>query len=227
MNYWLLILNVLFTATSFAVEFKELVRNPRAYHRQKVTITGVARIQGLTFELYGSPADAKQLTDAKQALLISIATDGPRYDQLDNRWVVIKGVVNAEKHGNWGYPCVIFLDSVEPLPVRPAGKPFKNITGVFRNEDPTEIKVLLFDQAGKTYAEFSISPQGINGTGIRKGTAEVRGPNGRIVARHRVLTSQHHLPYRNGDDETYYFRIRDGRIADATAFEGTQWETHK
>jgi len=216
-------MNVLLVAASSGADFAELVRAPESYHRQTVRVTGVARVEGLTFELYANGPDAKKLVEAKRAIFISAAANGSKYDEYDNRWVTVDGRVDAYRRGTWGYACVIFLDRLQLLPVLPAGEPFKIISGVFRNDDSIDIDVTLFDQAGKNYAEFSISAHGTNGTGLRKGIAELRGPNGRLIARHKILTSKYHTPYRDGNKTRYYFRILNGGILDVPGFEGHQW----
>lgn len=223
MNHYLAILSLLFVATSSAADFKELARNPAAYHHHRVTVTGVARVEGLTFELYANPADAGSYAHADKAISISQNVEGPRYDKYDNRWVKVVGVVDAKRHGMWGYPCIIFLESVQPLPLPAAGKQHVVISGVFRNDDSKAVSIVLFDQAGKMYAEFPVPGHETNGTGVRKGTAEIRELSGKIMSRYSRLLSDQDSRYLDAATHTYYYHIVSGKVEGVSPLEAKNW----
>jgi hypothetical protein len=227
MKHYLAILFVLLVARSSATELKELVRNPAAYHHRRVTVIGVARVEGLTFELYANPADASSYARADRALSISQNAEGPRYDKYDNRWVKLVGVVDANRHGMWGYPCIIFLESVQPLAVPPAGKQHVVISGAFRNDDSRDVSIVLFDQAGKTYAEFPVPGRGTNGTGLRRGTAEIREPSGNIISRYSGLLSDQDARYLDAVSQTYYYHITKGKIEGVSPNDAKKWPPRK
>src|SRR5687767_6019618 len=137
----ILALSILLVKTSSGTPFEALLENPRAYHQKRVSLVGVARIQGLDFDLYREPGAAKNFGPADQAVSVSTAVDGPRYDRYDNRWVEITGIVNANRHGRLDYPCVVYLESVKPLPRRPAGRPHVVVEGIFMNANAEDISV--------------------------------------------------------------------------------------
>ena len=222
MNYYLAVLTVLLVATSSAADFKEVLRNPAGYHQRRVTITGVARVEGLTFELYANPADADSYASATRTLSISQNVKGPRYDKYDNRWVEITGIVDAKRHGMWGYPCIIFLESVRPLPLPPAGSPRVVISGAFRNEDSKDVSIVLVDEAGKIYGEFPVPGHEVNGTGLRKGVAEVRDRSGKIMSRYDV-DFEKDSRYRDDASHTYYYRVNNGQIEGVSPDKAKGW----
>jgi len=223
MKYYVAILAVFVTTNCLAVDFNQVLRNPRAYHHQRVTITGVARVQGLSFDLYGNSGDANNVRAIDRALSISPQIKGPKYDRYDNRWVKIVGVVDADRHGRIGYPCVIFLEDIQPLPISPAGKPHVVIEGVFRNEDSTAVNIVLFDTVGKMYAEFGVPAGDMNGTGIRKGTAEVKDSSGRNIGRYDRFLSNQDAEYFDPVGHIYYYQIANGKVKGVKPTEAKKW----
>ena len=224
MKRYLSVLSLLVVATSSAAEFKQLLDDPVAYHHRRVTINGVARVEGLTFELYARPSDANLYAPADRALSISQNVNGPRHDKFDNRWVKVTGIVDAKRHGMWGYRCVIFLENVQLLRRPPAGPPHVVISGVFRNDGPQDTSVVLLDQAGKIYAEFPVPVHEVNGTGLRKGAAEVREPSGKVISRYGLL-SDRDSPYLDRASHTYYYRISNGRIEGISPSKAKSWSS--
>lgn len=152
---------------------------------------------------------------------------GLRYDKYDNRWVKITGVVDANRHGGWGYPCVIFLDRVRPLPLPPAGKPHVVIEGVFRNEGSQTAEVVLFDKAGEMYAEFTIPAHEANGSAIRKGMAEIRESPGKVIAKYDLLLSDQDARYFDPATHTYFYRIANGKVEGVSPKEAKSWTRRK
>lgn len=208
-------------ASSGAADFKQVFRNPRAYHDQVVTLTGVARIQGLSFDLYENAADANNFSAVDRALSVSPRVNAPRYDAFDNRWVTITGIVDANRHGRIGSPCVILLESLKPLPVPAAGNRHVVVEVVVKNEDSKPVDIVLLNEAGQMYAEFSVLAHKTNGTGIRKGTLEVRQSSGKVITRSNLLLSSHESRYLDTASHIYYYHIVNGR------FEGVRPEVAK
>jgi hypothetical protein len=211
MKYCLIAVSLVFAATSSAAEFENVVQNPMAYHRHRVIVKGVARIEGLTFELYANAAAAKSYGAANRALSISQNVKAPRYDKYDNQWVEVTGIVDAKQHGMWGYACVIFLENVAPLPVSPAGDSRVIVSGAFRNDGPQDVLVVLRDQAGKIYAQFPVPRNKTNGSGLREGEAEVREISGRTLSRYHVRSNRDKL-YLDPERHTYFYRIDHGHV---------------
>jgi hypothetical protein len=117
---------------------------------------------------------------------------------------------------------VIFLDTVRPLPVPAAGKPHIVTEGIFKNEDSRDFLVVLFDNAGRMYAELPVTAHHTNGTGIRKGTAEIKSDAGKTVIWRGTL-SQEDTKYLDIVGHKYYFRIVNGKIERVTPTEAERW----
>jgi hypothetical protein len=84
------------------------VAHPKQYHGQRVSVTGFAHVDGESFVLYCDKASAKRLD--VRALSIAQRRNGPLHDYLNNRWVTATGIVDAEAHGLWNFPCELLLD---------------------------------------------------------------------------------------------------------------------
>jgi hypothetical protein len=190
-----------------ALEFTALTSNATAYHGERVTIKGVARIQGLSFHLYGNESDAQRFASEHKGIVVSQNVDGPRYDQYDNCWVAITGKVNAHQPTTWGYPCMIFLDKIKLLS-KPAGKQHVVIEGIFINNDPQDFVIVLLNDHGTMYAKIPLAAHQSNGTGIREGEVEIRSLTGQVVSRSALRFD---LKYFDFDSHKYYFRIMHGR----------------
>jgi hypothetical protein len=227
MKYCITLLAAFLAINSLAVDFNQVLRNPRAYHHQHVTLTGVARVQGLSFDLYGNSADANDFRAIDKALSISPPITGPKYDRYDNRWVRIVGVVDANRHGRIGYPCVILLETLQPLPISPAGKLHVAIEGVFKNDDLAAVNIVLFDTAGKMYAQFDVPAGEMNGTGIRKGIAEVRDSSGRIITRYDRFLSNQDAGYFDPVDHIYYYRLAKRKVEGVRPKEAKKWTSRR
>jgi hypothetical protein len=227
MKYGITILAAFLATNSWAVDFNQVLRNPRAYHHQRVTLTGVARVQGLSFDLYGNSADANDFRATEKALSISLPVTERNYDRYDNRWVRIVGVVDANRHGRIGYPCVILLENLQPIKISPAGKPHVAIEGVFKNDDLTAVSIVLLDTAAKMYAEFSVPAGEMNGTGIRKGTAEVKDSSGKVIARYNHLLSNQDAGYFDPVAHIYYYRLAKGKIEGVGPKDAKKWTSRR
>lgn len=98
----------LVTASAAQVALDLVLAHPNKYHGQRVTVRGFARVDGESFVLYRDVASAKRLD--VRALSVAQRRNRPLHDQLNNRWVIATGVVDAKAHGLWGFPCELLLE---------------------------------------------------------------------------------------------------------------------
>lgn len=222
---WLWIVALMVTvrvATAVPVAFNNLLENPRKYHHQQVSVEGVARVQGSSFVLYRNLHDAEELADSSKAISIAQRVGGQTYDNLDNHWVIVTGLVDADRHGMWNYPCEILLRDVHLLPRTP-GKQQTVVSALFRNETSMPVKITLVDQRGERYAEFSLSPNNFNGGAIRKGFAEVTAVTGGTIAKFNLDPGVVRSHYFDSAKRTYYLRVDSRGVQMVTPRRAETW----
>ena len=154
-GYWLALLPAAALAGSIPVQFNDLLKDPRHYHAQRITVEGVARVEGESFVLCGTLRDAEGFAQPSKDISVAQKVGGKSYDDLDNQWVAVTGVVDADRHGMWNFPCEILLEAVRPLP-RPGGKKRVIIRATFRNQASQRVYVALMDYRSGKYAEFDL-----------------------------------------------------------------------
>jgi len=96
-----------------SARFERVIENPRRYHHKRVTLCGVAVVQGSGFELR-SLHDTSGLPDESQVIIVGWRGDA-NYDRFNNRPVTITGVIDADEHGHWNYRCGTLLKRLVPL----------------------------------------------------------------------------------------------------------------
>ncbi len=84
-TYLFALIAIIFVASASETTLNSVLRNPRAYHRHRVSVIGVARVQGESFVLYASDHDATTFAKPSRAISVAQRIDGPRLDQLDRR----------------------------------------------------------------------------------------------------------------------------------------------
>jgi hypothetical protein len=103
----------LLTATAAEVPLDSLLAHPKKYDRQRVTVSGFARVDGESFVLYRDAASAKRLDI--RALSVAQRRGKPLHDQLNNHWVTATGIIDAKAHGLWGFPCELLLEEAHAV----------------------------------------------------------------------------------------------------------------
>jgi hypothetical protein len=101
------------TLAAAEVPLDSVLAHSKKYDRQRVTVSGFARVDGESFVLYRDRASAKRLDI--HALSVAQRREGPLHDQLNNRWVTATGVVDAKAHGLWGFPCELLLEEAHAV----------------------------------------------------------------------------------------------------------------
>ena len=103
----------LVTVAGAEVPLDSVLAHPKSYHRQRVSVSGFARVDGESFVLYRDAASAKRLD--KHALSVAQRRGQPLHDHLNNHWVIATGVVDANAHGLWGFPCELLLEDAHAV----------------------------------------------------------------------------------------------------------------
>lgn len=222
-------LTCILTSVAFALtcraeltSFREVLNNPRAYHQQRVSIKGVARVQGSSFVLYQNLRDAAKNAPSSEAISVAQRSDGEIHDELDNHWVIVTGILDANRHGMWNYPCEILLENVQAQPL-PSGRQRTIISGIFRNETPTPVRIALYDRRGTKYAEFLVDPSDINGTGVQNGFAEATDERGKLIVRYDLRNLETHSKNFDLANQRYYYRIASRGIETVSPSAGKDW----
>ena len=107
-----LILSVV-AAVAAEVSLDSVLAHPKKYDRQRVTVSGFARVDGESFVLYRDAASAKRLDT--HALSVAQRRGKPLHDYLNNHWVTATGIVDAKAHGLWQFPCELLLEEAHAV----------------------------------------------------------------------------------------------------------------
>jgi|SRR5215471_3766176 len=101
------------TLAAAEVPLDSVLSHPQKCDRQRVTVSGFARVDGESFVLYGDAASAKQLD--KRALSVAQRRGKPFHHQLNNHWVTATGIIDAKARGLWGFPCELLLEEAHAV----------------------------------------------------------------------------------------------------------------
>jgi hypothetical protein len=97
--------------------FERVIENPRRYHQKRVSLCGIATVQGSGFELR-SLHDTSGW-DELQVIIVGWRGNA-NYDRFNNKPVLVTGVIDAYERGHWYYRCGILLKRIAVL--RPSPK---------------------------------------------------------------------------------------------------------
>src|SRR6267143_1877683 len=149
-------------ASAAQLSVVQIAKNPRAYHHQKVSLRGVAFVQGKSFVLFQDPGAAKEYSGPPKSLPVTPRDNAPTYenDKYNDRWVEITAIVDADRRGRWNFPCELLLEKVESLSGPIVTR--RTTYAVFRNETSRAIEVRLFNSSGR-YARFELGPRALEG----------------------------------------------------------------
>lgn len=233
-----LALALLLPQASFAIDFKELLRDPRAYHNQRVSLLGVARVKGPSFFLFENPADAKSWDDSEEIARGKAASPAPTIivapprgssmdenDRYDRSWVSVTGIVDAYSHGRWNYPCTLLLEHVKGLSPPLFKSPL--ILSVFRNDSVETVKIRLFNARHGFYAEFDLGPGELDDLETQTGTAEVTSTSGKMLAEYRMPELVRGSEYFDEENYAFYFKFKDGKINRVSPDAAKSWNWHR
>lgn len=189
-------------ASSPAVSFDEFVRNPGAYQGRRISVVGIAEVDGISFTLFQPPH-----REVSRSIFVGQKLGRPRYNQLNDHWVKVTGIAAVDEQKT--FAAKIFLDRVDALR-RPPIRGVK-IFGIFFNEGPTSIHIELVNEAGNESTKLVLRPDGIEKTIVATGAARVVNPAGRVLSECPIESE--YSEFFELSDRTFYFRIKDGRIS--------------
>jgi hypothetical protein len=193
---------------STSVDFSQLITHAPAYKGKRVSVTGVAEVNGISFVLFEPPR-----RDLSQKIFVGQKLGPPRYDHLNNHWVNVTGIVDTDEEKV--FACKIFLEKVRPLD-RPPVKGV-DVYGVFFNEGPETVQLELFNKAGNESTEITLPPGGIDRMVIAEGLAKVYTPSesffsGKLLSSCPVPSETSAREFFEQASRTFYFQIRNGKI---------------
>jgi hypothetical protein len=93
----LLLLPVI-SASAFAIDFNEIIRNPEKFQNKRVTLVAMAEVGGDRFYLY-RPPKPKLSGDDRRVVYGLLRTEGPLYDHFNDKWVKVTGTINTDYRG--------------------------------------------------------------------------------------------------------------------------------
>jgi hypothetical protein len=192
-----------------AVDFHQLLAKSAWYKGKRICVVGVAEVDGISFTLFQPPQ-----RELHRRIAVDRKHGRPRYEQLNNRWVKIVGRVSEDPEKIFG--CRLLLESVEAL-ARPLVKGIKTY-GIFFNEGPDTIRVDVVNKPRNERTTMTLSPSDVLKTVIVEGTAKVSRPStnafpGPALSECTVPNEKSALDCFEESTRTFYFRVRDGRIA--------------
>jgi hypothetical protein len=217
-------------ATAFASNadqsyFEEVVSHPRAFHDKSISLVGLALIDGDRFYLFES-ATAAARVDLSRAVFVRQKEHGPSYDQYNNRWLKVTGILDADLHGplGLGFPCEILLKNVAVLK-RPPEKQWPSDVGFFRNEMRSPIRVALSYPDGFVYGECDVGPDGVNGMAVHSGQVTITtGQGTAVIKSDLVIPPRTRQPVEPVERKFYYRITSRGQFQAVPAAAARQWE---
>jgi hypothetical protein len=195
---------VLGLACLHAEPIGSVLTSPDSYHHKRVSLVGILRGEGPIFELYANPADALAM-NAARSIWVFAPEGWQESAPYDLRSARVVGTVDAKRHGVWGHPCSLSLETLKILsgPVAPWPYP----VAVFHNESGIAI-LLLF---GMPATEFRVEPGDYTNVAIQDCVLRAVSAKGVPMAEARIA-KRTEAPYYDGVNAASYYRIKDKKI---------------
>lgn len=204
-------------------DFQLLLADPSAFEGKRVTLTGVASVDGAEFFLYPNTQAAKE-GNLSRSVFVARDLKGPPYDRFNNHWLSVTGIVTAKGHGPVGFQGpLIWLERVESLPYPPL--PDRRIYAIFRNDCADTVTVKVSAPNGYSMFDvrpFSTAPPGV----IATGTAEVTDASGKVMLRTPLPPPRSAGKYFDPLHRAYYYHITGNRIDLVRPSETTKWDVY-
>lgn len=190
--------------------FQSVLDNPKAYHGEQVSLTGVIAGNGPVFELYKSASDAERPAPASESLYVISGDGRPQVGLYNLHKVRITGTVDANRHGHWGNPCTIVLGRIEVLSAEPVAIP-KFQTAVFRNDNSQSVVVRL--RNGNPEVTFPIPARSAVQSIISDGEdIDVLSPKASLILHDKIQNLDRSSPYYERKTGNFYYLIKDKKI---------------
>jgi hypothetical protein len=215
------LVGIALVAAKAPADFERLLINPQAFHQKRISLTGVAHILGDEFFLYQNGYEA-QKAQPSRAVLIVRNLQGPLYSELNNHWVKVTGIVDANAHGLLGTaPCEIALIKLQAL-ARPAFED-RDIYGVFRNDTGTAVNLRAPAPGG--YTDVDLKPGQVATFVIATGLAVVNDmASGKMLFKTELNLRAAPKPYRDSGKKIFYYTITKGEIKMVPPDDGKRWK---
>jgi len=216
-------IGITIVSQSYALQLSEILKNPRRFDAQSVSLTGVADVEGDQFILYEN-AEAALKTELNHAIFVRQPVSTVNLDRLRGRWVKVIGILDAERHGprGIGFACDVLLQHVSLAGGRLVRLPV-GVLGRFRNETGTDVHVKLFDNHSGLYAEFDVPRQGFNGLAVKSGQVIVTTLGGSAVTKGDILVNVEPRLTLTGETAILYFRITTHGVESVAPNVGKKW----
>lgn len=189
-------------ANSLLVSFSQVLQSPDAYRDKRISIVGVAEVDGISFTLFQPPNH-----DLSHSIFVGQPRGKPRYNHLNNHWVKVTGIVEPDAEGI--FAAKLFLDHVQSLS-RPPVVGVKSFA-IFINRDRSPVVVELRDKDGALSTKISLRANGIEKTVVGQGAARVLDAASAQVLSECPIQSES-SKFFEVPDRTFYFQIKKGKI---------------
>jgi hypothetical protein len=197
------------------VQFDDVIKNPSRFNHQRVTVTGLAEVQGDTFDLWRDARACKEVDNKHYMFVAQHFPAGARRNPCEYanlHFVKVTGFIETSIHGHLGMdPCSLVLEHVEVLP-GPRLKQFLPILGFFRNETVKKINLRAYWRGHDGTSSFGIPPGNIDCFAIEKGRVEATTVNDKTFAQCELIPPRLIDQFYDRQTKAYYFRISENRI---------------
>jgi len=201
------------------IEFDSLLNNPKAHDGKTVSVDGVIRGNGPTFELYRDASAADSVSPPSTSFFVSAPDNWKATQPYNMRRVRVTGIVEARRHGIWGNACAIALKRIEVLSEAPAKHPSYPVA-VVRNET-SESYSLRAGPPG-VEAQLSIGPRQFLLLPRYDGTLTVLGRDGTVVAKQKLNATRESANFESAQ-MVFYYRITDRKLEAVKSVEAKRW----
>lgn len=199
-----------------AISADELIKNPKRFEGQRVTVRGIAEDAGNRLFIYAD-YNAVKRGDLKRMFVTYLDPKLPPYRgsnygyyaYTNARWVKITGIVDMRLKGRFGFdPFGVRLERVEVLSSRI--RELLIPLAYFRNDTNRELEVRGdYDNQGFS---FSLGPRQHNAIGTGKRLKVSVAVRQRQVAAFGPMTKAQWRQYFDPKRRAFYFRITYGSI---------------
>jgi hypothetical protein len=201
-------------------EFQRLLKNPKMFNGERVTLVGLAEIGGSEFFLYPDVQSAKR---GENAIFVDahILNENP-YEKFNNHWLKITGIVDVGIRPPLGVgECSIVLERLE-LFQRPPLRD-DSVRAVFQNRTGETIDIKIPTPNGYSYAMRIPPDSATKATRISNGEVTVSKKSGETIAK-GTLSWATADKYFDRNSRTFYYRISNGAISRVLPREAKNWK---
>jgi hypothetical protein len=187
-----------------AADIDAILRSPTKFHGERLSVIGVIVGDGPEFELFRNAMEAREMGAPSRSLTVRAQGKWQRQRPFHLHRVRVTGKVNAKRHGVWGNPCEISLETIYALskgPVATSDIP----TGLFRNERSEPVSVRLFN-SNTIQGAFDLGPGESVGLPINDGKVQVLNRAGSLIAED-MLGIHRRSKFFDPKHGAFYYRI--------------------